>query len=261
MGQGQTAARVRQAGGRKLSGADLFCFAGRLSGEGRKGEPDAWQGRQPLAVHPPHQQRGAGRLLTRRGPLLPCTRMQTPSTCWTRAGPCRQGGPLLAYRRPLEQVLSCRPLEQVLSCRPPSWPAHTACGAASSERLIPRSAWLLCPGVAPTQAAHRHLRPQGLLLVLWTDLDLSDSFALGLEEALEGTMPGGLDGPCAGLTTASRTKGVEGLLGCGGLIGGRLRQPQPWLLGQKRRGCGRAMPGRRPGQRDAPCAWHWPGRP
>ncbi|KAL4430920.1 hypothetical protein ABPG75_006176 [Micractinium tetrahymenae] len=40
------------------------------------------------------------------------------------------------------------------------------------------------------QAAHRHLRPHGLLLVLWTDLDLSDGFVLGLEELLEGAMPG-----------------------------------------------------------------------
>lgn len=40
------------------------------------------------------------------------------------------------------------------------------------------------------QAAHRHLRPLGLLLVLWTDLDLSDGFVLGLEEALEAAMPG-----------------------------------------------------------------------
>lgn len=44
---------------------------------------------------------------------------------------------------------------------------------------------------ARTQAAHRHLRPLGLLLVLWTDLDLSDGFVLGLEEALEAAMPGG----------------------------------------------------------------------
>jgi len=41
------------------------------------------------------------------------------------------------------------------------------------------------------QAAHRHLRHNGLLLVLFTDRSLSSPFVLELEELLEGAVPGG----------------------------------------------------------------------
>ena len=43
---------------------------------------------------------------------------------------------------------------------------------------------------ATPQAAHRHLKPRGLLVVLWTDRDLASSFVLELEELLEGAVPG-----------------------------------------------------------------------
>lgn len=48
------------------------------------------------------------------------------------------------------------------------------------------------PGLPPVcpQAAHRHLRHNGLLLVLFTDRDLSSPFVLELEELLEGAVPG-----------------------------------------------------------------------
>ncbi|KAI7841617.1 hypothetical protein COHA_004787 [Chlorella ohadii] len=45
---------------------------------------------------------------------------------------------------------------------------------------------------AALQAAHRHLRHNGLLLVLFTDRSLSSPFVLELEELLEGAVPGGL---------------------------------------------------------------------
>lgn len=47
------------------------------------------------------------------------------------------------------------------------------------------------PPTPPAQAAHRHVRPLGLLAVLWTDRQLSSPLCLDLEELLEAHLPGG----------------------------------------------------------------------
>ncbi|KAL4426363.1 hypothetical protein ABPG77_004657 [Micractinium sp. CCAP 211/92] len=63
-------------------------------------------------------------------------------------------------------------------------------GHAAGVKLPGADLFCFADTMHMVDAAHRHMRPGGLLLVLWTDPDLSDSFVLGMEEALEGAMPG-----------------------------------------------------------------------
>lgn len=73
-------------------------------------------------------------------------------------------------------------------------PPQAAGGVAPAFSAMPNSSPTHPPITSPTQAAHRHLKPGGILAALWTDRDLSSTFVMELEELLERAVPGGWAG-------------------------------------------------------------------
>lgn len=78
---------------------------------------------------------------------------------------------------------------RALQARWPGSPA--ACAWACTWPHLPAAGQPAARPSTLAQAAHRHLRPLGLLAVIWTDRSLADPLCLDLEELLEGHVPGG----------------------------------------------------------------------